>query len=60
MLLVLLQTYDLGLSFADMWTAALGFMTGDLLGPFLLATGGFFVAILFVRRLVMLIWGGNG
>ena len=50
--------YDFGINFADMWAAALSFLTGALLGPLVLTLGGMFIAFLCVTLLVRVI-GAN-
>jgi hypothetical protein len=49
--------YDLGLHFSDMWSAAVGFLTGDMLKPMAMAMGGLLIAVLAIKRLVDIIWG---
>lgn len=51
--------YDIGISFTDMWAAAVGFMGGDMLRPLVMAMGGFLIAILAIKRLIDLVWGGR-
>ena len=50
---------DFGVAFSDVWTAVVGFLTGDLLGPMMIALGGIFIAFLVVSLFARVV-GGRG